>query len=183
MMSGRVIDLDEEFSTLLKKEKIFAFFDFSLSLPGDQTASGLCKISRPKSADSKSHYISLLFMVDAADDPKSRSINEHMNGIDWGELNKSVVEVTSVLPMPSLSQRAGIYIREVDIYLGGDNFERLFFEKLIVSLARVAGLNAETPVFWDDFPRAEEPATGSEPSEPEHALSYRERLRKFMGKQ
>lgn len=181
-MRDRVIDLDEEFFALLKKEEIFAFFDFSLSLPGDQTASGLCKISRPKSADSKSHYISLLFMLDAADDPTCQSINEYINGIDWEKLNKSVAGVASVVPMPYLSQRAGIYIREVDIFLAGDKVERLFVERLLSSLARVAGLKAETLIFWDDIPRTEEPAARSESPAPKHASSCIDRLKNFFGK-
>ena len=179
-MEDRVIDLDEEFLTLARKEEMFAFFDFSLSLPGAQTASGLCKISRPKSADSKSHYISLLFMLDAADDPKCQSINEYVNRIDWEELNKSIAEVASVVPMPYLSKRAGLYIREVVIYLTGDNLERRFFAKLHSSLARVGGLKAETLIFWDDIPQAEEHLTGSEPSTPKHASSNLERLKNFF---
>jgi len=181
-MQDMVIDLDEEFLALLKEEEIFAFFDFSLSLPGGQTASGLCKISRPKSADSKSQYISLLFMLDAADDTKCQAINERLNGIDWDELRKSVAEVLSVVPMPYLSQRAGIYIREVDIYIPGHNPQRLFFENLLSSLATVVDLKAEAPTFWDDIPQAGGSAAKSESPIPKHASSYLDRLKSLFRK-
>jgi hypothetical protein len=182
MRRDGVIDLDEEFFSLLKKEAIFAFFYFSLNLPGDQTAMGLCKISRPKSHDSVSHYISLLFMLDATDAPQCQSIDAHISGIDWAEFTKSLVEVVSVVPMPYLSQRWGLYMREVDIYLAGGDLDRFLLEKLVSSLARVAELKAEEPVFWDDVPEPEELPTGAASSTPKTTSSFMDKLKNFWGK-
>ncbi|MDR3555295.1 MAG: hypothetical protein P4L55_11115 [Syntrophobacteraceae bacterium] len=182
MRRSGVIDLDEEFFGLLKEEEIFAFFYISLNLPGDQTAMGLCKISRPKSHDSLSHYISLLFMLDAADAPKCQSIDAHISGINWTEFGQSLVEVVSVVPMPYLSQRAGLYIREVDIYLAGGDLDRSLLEKLVSSLARIAEFKAEEPVFWDDVPEPEELRTGAESSTPKTTASFMDKLKYFWGK-
>lgn len=151
----KIIDLDEELLNLLKKEEMFAFFDFSLNLPEAGTASGLCKVSRPRSADSGSYYISLLFLIDADEQRMPRAIDERINKINWKDLSHSVPEIKSILPMPYLSVRAGIYAREIDIYLSVNELTRAFVTGFQPLLARAMGLNAEAPVFWDDMPRDE----------------------------
>lgn len=150
-----IIDLDEELLNLLKKEEMFAFFDFNLNLPEGGTASGLCKVSRPKSADSGTYYISLLFLIDADEPAMSRAIDERINKIKWEDLSRSVHEIKSILPMPYLSVRAGIYAREIDIYLTVNELTRAFVTGFHPLLAQSMGLNAEAPVFWDDMPRGE----------------------------
>jgi len=150
-----MIDLYDELLSLIEKEEMFAFFDFSLSLPEGRTVSGLCEISKPKSADSKTHYIALMFLIDAVEEILCHVVDEHINKIDWDDLRDSVPKITSILPMPYLSEHSGIYAREVDIYLFDDNLTRPFIERFQPLLAEVMGFKAETPVFWDDPPRDE----------------------------
>ncbi|MHC1729581.1 MAG: hypothetical protein AB9866_26855 [Syntrophobacteraceae bacterium] len=152
-MGGRMIDLDEELLSLLENDEMFAFFDFSLTLPEERTVSGLCKISRPKSADFQSYYISLLFMIDAAESRVCHVIDEHINQINWEDLRDSMPEIISILSMPYLSERSGIYFREIDIYLAVDKLTRPFIARFHPLLAGAMGLKAETPTYWDDMPQ------------------------------
>lgn len=177
-MGGRVIDLDEEFLDLLKREEIFAFFDFCLGLPADRTVSGLCKISRPKPADSGSHYFSMVFMLDAVDDTVCRAISEYFKVIDWEDLARSVPGIVSFAAMPYLSQHAGIYIKEVDVYLTAGNLTRPFLEGFHSSLARGMKIRAENPIYWDDIPQEPKPVTSSETLSPTPFRSFLDRLRK-----
>ncbi|MEN6439241.1 MAG: hypothetical protein ABFD97_11755 [Syntrophobacter sp.] len=154
-MGERIIDLDKEFLDSFKKEEMFAFFDITLRLPEERTASGLCKVSKPKSSDSHSYYISLLFLIDDADGTLCQALDGHINRINWDDLNTCVPEIVSVLPMPYLSKRSGIYIREIAIYLTTDKLTRPFVAQLGPLLARTAGIKAEKPTFWDDMPRDE----------------------------
>ncbi len=178
-MGDRIIDLDEEFFDLLKKEEIFAFFGFSLSLPEDRTVSGLCKISRPKSADPKLHYFAMVFMLDAVDETVCRAMNEHFKTIDWEALRGSVPGIVDFVAMPLLSQRAGIYIKEVDVYLTAGNLTKPFLEGFHSSLARVMKLGAEDPIYWDDIPQDPKPVKDSETPSTTPVKSYLDRLRKM----
>lgn len=178
-MGDRVIDLDEEFFELLKKEEIFAFFDFNLSLPADRTVSGLCKISRPKSADSGSHYFAMVFMLDAVDDTVCHAISGYFKAIDWEDLRRSVPGIVSFVAMPYLSQSAGIYIKEVDVYLASGNLTRHFLEGFHSSLAGVMKISAENPIYWDDIPQDPKPVANSETPSTTSVTSYLDRLRKM----
>lgn len=180
-MVERIIDLDEEFLSLFKKEEMFAFFDFGLDLPGDRTASGLCKISRPKAADSDSYYISLLFMIDAAEDAVCQAIHEHIDRINWRELEASVPEIVTVLSLPHTSPRSGIYFREIDIYLSGDKLTKSFFAQFHPRLAEVAAFQAASPIFWDDMPRDAKPVGKSAPPEAKGVAWYIERVKGLFG--
>ena len=178
-MMDRVIDLDEEYFDLLKKEEIFAFFDFSLRLPGDRNVSGLCKVSRPKSEGAGSHYFAMVFILDAADDAVCQALNEYFKAIDWEDLRGSVPGIVSFVAMPHLSQRAGVYIKEVDVYLTAGNLTRHFLEGFYSSLTGVMKISGENPIYLDDMPQDPKPITSSKPpSAP--ATSYLDRLRKRL---
>ncbi len=178
-MGDRVIDLEEEFLDLMKREEIFAFFDFSLSLPADSTVSGLCKISRPKPADSGSHYFSMVFMLDAADDRACRAINEYFKAIDWEELGRAVPGILSFAPMPCLSQRAGVYITEVDVYLTAGGLTKNFLERFHSALAEGMRIRAENPIYWDDLPQELKPVMESKTTSTTPLRSFLDRIRKI----
>ena len=180
-MRERIIDLDEEFLNLFKKEEMFAFFDFSLGLPEDRTIPGLCKISRPKSAGANSYYISMLLMIDVDDDTMCRLVDEYMNKINWKDLNVSMPEIVSVLPMPRLSTRAGIYFREVYIYLTADKLTKSFFAQFHPLFAGVTGFRAATPIFWDDMPQDAKPVGMSAPPADKGVAWCVNRLKDFFG--
>lgn len=181
-MGKRIIDLDEEFLDLFNKEEVYAFFDFSLSLSEERATTGLCKISKPRSAGSKSYYISLLFMIDVSDDAECKDVDEYMEKIDWMALKAAVPGIATILPMPHLSPRSGIYFKIVDVYLTGNQLTRSFLDGFHPLFAKVAGFRAETPVYWDDMPQDIKPPAGKKghPA-PKSVAGYIDRLKALFG--
>ena len=158
------IDLYREFIDVFHKEEMLAFFDFRDETNADGPMSGLCKISRPKPGKADSRYLSLLFIVETADEKAWREAEARFGAIDWDALRDRFPEFESALSIPfTLREFTGNYFQEVDIYLKNNAVVSRSFivGTLCPSVFSVAGITAGEPVFREDLPDAEQDLTES----------------------
>lgn len=176
------IDIERELIDLSAQEEVLAFFDFTMPIGNGAGASeieGLCKVSRPKERSSRSTYVSMMFIIDAQDADVHRAVDQHMREVDWDAYAVSTPGVECVLPVPHRSGSAGLFLKEVDVYLDGTQAPTAAFVSSVLqpAVARVVGLRPSEVTVWDDAPAA---ASKSAPA-PEGDGSLLGRLRKLVG--
>jgi hypothetical protein len=176
------IDLDRELMSLVAREEMLAFFDFVLALGGDRdggpTVEGLCKISRPKERRSRVTYLSLLFVVDAADVSAQQALAARFGAIDWDAARAEGVD--GVLPVPHRDAGAGLFLKEVDVFLDGSRVADAAFvrETLLPSIVRATGIRPGELTVWQSSPApAATPSSNSDAA----SESLVDRLRRLLG--
>jgi hypothetical protein len=157
-----MIDLTRQLIDLFNKEQMLAFFDFQLTPAGNEPVSGLCKISRPKGKGEQTQYVSLLFLIDTPNDALWEHVNIFVNHIGWDAFRRELPGVDTVLSIPHLIHKTGIYFKETAIYLSGDITVSKYFvsNKLYPAILRVMALKAGELVFWEDLPESKEQIKG-----------------------
>jgi|WetSurMetagenome_2_1015567.scaffolds.fasta_scaffold07906_8 hypothetical protein len=177
-----MIDVNQQLIDLFNKEKMLAFFDFRLNLGGDESVSGLCKISRPKGTGEQIQYISLLFLIDTPNEAVGQQVDTFTRNIGWSSFREAMPGVQTVLPIPAGQQGAGIYFKETDIYLNSDVVisKAYVASKLYPAISNIVGLRAGELVFWDDLPEKKQAFQGIVPGE-KPGQSIVSRLKDFFG--
>lgn len=176
------IDIDRELRDLVATEEVLAYFDFALSLDDGGTRreiEGLCKVSRPRERNSRSTYLSLFFIIDAPDEPTYRAIDTHMKRADWTSCGISVPGVDCVLAIPHRSTGAGLFLKEIDVYLDGSQPPNATFvrDALQPAIARTAGLRPGELTIWEEGEADAARPAAAAPSE-----TLLNRLRRFAGR-
>ena len=177
-----MLDLTRQFIDLFNKEQMLAFFDFQITPGGNEPVSGLCKISRPKGTGEQSQYVSLLFLIDTPTDELWEHVNTFVNHINWDAFRREVPMVDTVLSIPHLIHKSGIYFKETAIYLGGDLSVSRYYvsSKLYPAILKVIGLKAGELVFWDDLPESKQKIKGIATGKVSHQ-SLVSKLKDFFG--
>ena len=177
-----MIDLDRQLLDLFKKERMLAFFDFRVHLGDAEPLSGLCKISQPKGGSQQPQYLSLLFLIDTPDDTAWQQVDAYTEHLDWNAFMRELPGVVTVLPIPHLHRGAGIYFKEVDIYLDSSVTiaKPYVMSTLYPAILRVVGLTGGEVVFWDVVPEGKQELQGFA-LEKESSCSVVQRLKDFFG--
>ncbi len=177
-----MIDLDRQLLELFNKERMLAFFDFRVRLGDAEPLSGLCKISQPKGGGQQSQYLSLLFLIDTPDESAWHRVDAYTEHLGWDAFMRELPGVVTVLPIPHLHRGAGIYFKEVDIYVDSSVTiaKHYVMDKLYPAILRVAGLTGGEVVFWDVVPEDKQELQGFA-LEKESSCSVVQRLRDFFG--
>jgi hypothetical protein len=147
------IDLFEQFVSLSNQEQMLAFFDFEVDAPAGQAPlSGLCRISKPKSGEWRTAYVSLAFVVDTPDEAAKAAIDAALAGLESDELKAAVPGVQEVLTVPVINVGPENYVRQADVLLEpGVNVDKgLLAQRLIPAIQQITGLKAADVVWWDD---------------------------------
>ncbi|MFM8305019.1 MAG: hypothetical protein ACKOA9_12110, partial [Actinomycetota bacterium] len=72
-----------ELRELLSRERMLAFCDITLPLPGSPT--GIARINRPGDSNRSGHYLALLFLIDAEPDERRLEIERWIGSIPWAD--------------------------------------------------------------------------------------------------
>ena len=176
----KAIDIDRELQELVASEELLAFFDFLLRVElGDGTlreVEGLCKVSRPRERRSRSTYLSTFFVIDAADAAVHRALDAHMKRVDWNACGDVTEGVDIVVPIPHRSGGAGLFLKEIDVYLDGSRPPDAGFVRDVLQPALViaTGMRPGDLTVWD-----EPAAPGAVSAERDSLIA---RLRRLAGK-
>jgi hypothetical protein len=179
------LDIERELLDLAAKEEVLAFFDFVLPITvgaaGSRDVEGLCKISRPRARNSRATYFSLFFVVDSQDAAVQQALDTHMREVDWNALGTRSGGVDCVLPVPHRGATAGLFLKEVDVYLDGSRPADATFvrDAILPAVAQTMGLRAGELTVWE-----EKPSPGSASADPTSAAksqSILDRLRRLAG--
>ena len=161
------IDIEQELHDLVASEEMLAFFDFTLP-PGSAAGAveGLCKVSRPRERRSRSTYVSLFFVVDAADADIRRRVAGHLGRVDWNACGAAMAGVDCILAIPhrDAGSDAGLFLKELDVYLDGSRAPDAAFlrEVLHPAIAKATGLRTGEITVWEDVAApAAAPAAGA----------------------
>jgi len=202
-MKNERIDVMQEFVELYQHEELLAFFEFSIERPGAAAVSGLCKISQPKAEDTRSlsgvaarsdqrersiektpaagsRYLSLTFMADTPDDASTATIDAALEGLDREAFQHALPSVDAIIPVPTMTQSAELYVRQYDLMLNPrlDPGEAFVMERVLPALRSFAGLHAHHVVWWDG--KEQRPAGGAEPAAAPEAHSMLGSLRSYL---
>lgn len=174
----KAIELDQEMRDLFADEEVLAYFDCALALraaeAGAGRVDGLCKISRPRARRSRSTYLSLIFIFDAPDAPTQAAVAAHVAAIEWASCTAPGIDC--VLAIPHRDASAGLFLKEIDVYLDGNRPPTPEFlrEVLQPAVARVMGVVPGALTVWE---AAEQPPPA--PSADDTLLG---RLRRLAGR-
>ncbi len=154
MKREKVIDLKQQLIGLFDKEDVLAFFDFLLIVDRTETVPGLCKIAEPKAGESKSNYLSLLFIIDTIDDRMKDRVDSIMKGISWGEFKQYLKGIDMLIPMPHVSYETQHYLEEIEIYLSPQLriTKPYLADDLYPAIVKTLGCRGNGLIFWDEFP-------------------------------
>jgi hypothetical protein len=170
----KAIDIDGELRDLVASEEVLAYFDFVLPLGTDAAGQieGLCKVSRPRERNSRSTYLSLFFIVDAHDEASRRAIDTHIGRADW---SASVPGVDCVLAIPHRDATAGLFLKEVDVYLDGSHPPTASFVRDVLqpAIARATGVRPGEVTAWEESPQSEAGRAGTATAPPGDTLFRR----------
>jgi len=177
-----MIDLTKQLIDLFNKEQMLAFFDFQVTPGGNEPVSGLCKISRPKGTGEQIQYVSLLFLIDTPTDAAWEQVNSFVSNIGWDAFKRELAGAETVLSIPHLIHKTGIYFKETAIYLSSSVTVSKYYvsNKLYPAILRVMGLRAGELVFWEDLPESKQEIKSlrSEKGSPQSLVA---RLKDFFG--
>jgi len=152
MSEDDVLDLRQQLVDLFNREEMLAFFDFALEVGSDRGVTGLCKISRPKAREC-SHYYSMLFIVDTADEEVRWEVGKYMKGINWEEIGSNIPGTDSVLSLQGIDLGPTVYFQEMDVYVkrGTDVTAQYITKEVYPTVSHAIGLKAGELMFWDDI--------------------------------
>ena len=149
-------DIHQDLLDLFKSEDFIAYFELSVTAPGQPPISGLCKISRSKKEEvydaGHSGYLSLILIMDTPDDESHRAVRGVMYGFDEDSLRRFLPELDMMIPMPDINVGSHMYVKHVDVTLKTKSFdERSLIMDRIVPFFREC-LNAEVSniEWWED---------------------------------
>lgn len=154
MKSDEVTDLKQELVGLFDKENVVAFFDFQLAVDQNESVQGLCKISGPKEGETKSNYLSLLFIIDAPNDAAETKVDKLIRNISWSGLETRLDGTRMVIPMPHVGYDTRHYFKGVEIYLAPEiRVDRSYIaDKLYPAISGILGCMANEIIFWEELP-------------------------------
>ncbi len=178
-MTPKPIDIIQEFVELYTHEETLAFFEVQISAEGESKVSGLCRISRPKSADARGKYISLTFTFDTPDEKARSTVDAALAKLEGEHLRELLPTIAAVVPLPPLTQNSETYVRQLDLMLEGhiDPGKLFIAGRLLPAVQRVARLTPSAVVWWDEAANA----AAASPAEPE-AAGLADRLKQYLGK-
>jgi hypothetical protein len=153
MSNEKVTDLKQQLIGLFDKENVIAFFDFRLTVDQNESVQGLCKISEPKDGETKSNYLSLLFIIDTIDDTVEAKVDALVKGIQWSGLKARLYGSNMVIPMPHVKYDTRHYLKDVEIYLSPQiRVSRSYIaDNLYPAISGILGCTANELIFWDEL--------------------------------
>jgi len=145
------IDIERELQDLVASEEVLAFFDVTVPLASGPIE-GLCKVSRPRERRSRATYLSLMFVIDAADGAVLRAIDAHMGAADWNACGSATPGVDCILEIPHRGSTAGLFLKEIDVYLDGSRPADAAFLRDVLqpAIASAAQLQVGEITVWED---------------------------------
>jgi len=146
----KVVDLDQELSSLFKGEEMLAFFDFALPLGEAGRCEGLCRVSRPRAGSGNAAYFSVLFMIDAPAEGQRDQLDAILRGADWDACAERLPVSAEALAMPANESAGDAWVMQVDFVLGGGlriTEERLCRD-LVSALRATLGIEAGELTTW-----------------------------------
>jgi hypothetical protein len=152
----KAIDIDRELQELVAGEELLAFFDFLLRVESAdgvlREVEGLCKVSRPRERRSRSTYLSVFFVIDATDQAVLHALEAHMKQVDWNACGEATDGVDVVVAIPHRGGGAGLFLKEIDVYLDGSRPPDPAFvrEVLQPALVTATGLRPGALTVWDE---------------------------------
>lgn len=179
------LDIERELLDLAAKEEVLAFFDFVLPITVGGAVSrdveGLCKVSRPRARNSRATYFSLFFVVDSQDEAVQQALDALMRDVDWSAFGTRTSGVDCVLPVPHRGATAGLFLKEVDVYLDGSRPADATFvrDAIVPAVAQTMGLRAGELTVWEE--RAAVGASSASPTSAAKSESILDRLRRLAG--
>jgi hypothetical protein len=149
------IDIEQELQDLVANEEVLGFFDFTLPpASGAGAVEGLCKVSRPRERRSRSTYVSLFFVVDAPDAETRGRVAGHLGRVDWNACGSAMAGVDCILAIPhrDAGSGAGLFLKEVDVYLDGSRAADAAFLRNVLqpAVAKATGLRTGEITVWED---------------------------------
>ena len=151
------IDLRQELVDLYARERLLAFFEFTLERPGNEPLPGLCRIARPQRQRAALRYLSLSFLVDIPDTATRPVVKEALSALEGDALKTAVPEVTDVVSAPSLtvSPESYSYLTQLDLLLKSEVDKPFILTKLIPAIARLTQLQTTHIEWWEESPPPE----------------------------
>ncbi|HEV8718931.1 MAG TPA: hypothetical protein VGX03_39685 [Candidatus Binatia bacterium] len=164
MKKSEQIDIFQEFVAQYAREEMLAFFEFTLDLEGQESVSGLCRISQPKQGSSRLRYLSLTFVVDTPNEMARAAIEHVLAHLTETTLRAVLSQTAGVVPTPSMHTGPEHYIRQIDILLSVNTTpdKRFISESLVPALQKVFPLQISEVSWWEARPVGPHDA-GSEP--------------------
>jgi len=152
--SEKVIDLKQQLIGLFDKENVLAFFDFQLAVDQNESVQGLCKISEPKEGESKSNYLSILFIIDTINDMVEAKVDTLIKGISWNGFKACLYGSNMIIPMPHVGSETQHYLKEVEIYLNPQILASRSYivDNLYPAILKILGCTSNELTFWDELP-------------------------------
>jgi hypothetical protein len=168
----KVVDLDQELSSLFRGEEMMAFFDFLLPLGDGERCEGLCRISRPRAGSGDGSYFSVLFMIDTPAPARRNQLDALLRDADWEACAERLPVRAEALPMPASEAGGDAWVMQVDFVLGAG--PRITEERLcrdvVGALRSTLGIEAGEITTWQADAPAPAPAAGSATSGWQRAL-------------
>ncbi len=176
-MTSKPIDIIQEFVELYTHEETLAFFEFQIS-EGESAVPGLCRISKPKSADGRSKYVSLTFTFDAPDERTRAVVDAALANLEDERLRELLPTVTAVVPLPPMTRSSETYVRQLDLMLEAhiDPGKLFIAGRLLPAVQHVAQLTPGAVMWWEEAANA-----ARAPVEPD-ATGLADRVKRYLGR-
>lgn len=156
------IDPVRELRELFAHERMIAFFDVTLPLPGSPT--GIARVNRPVDPSGSGHYLAVLLLVDTPDEERRERVVAFLAAVPWSTWADRVHALDVVLAMPDAESPPGLVQKEIDVYLRADtsiaNDEVV--EALHRTLPALSGIAAGPITRWEDV----SPGPAAAPADP-----------------
>lgn len=112
------VELVRELREIFARERMLAFCDVKLPLPGAPT--GILRINRPHDSGRTGHYLALLFLVDAESEQHRHEIERWLASVSWADWPNRLKAIDMVIDMPNAESPPGLVQKQVDVYLRPD---------------------------------------------------------------
>lgn len=164
-MKDKPTDIVQEIVDLYSRERMLAFFEFTLEGADHLPVSGLCRISEPKRDASKMRYLSLSFVMDTPGDAERRAAGAALATLGGTALVSAIPKVTEVMRMPGMDVSPETYLAELDLILAVEPGDDFVAEELVPAIERGSGIRSTDIVSWPAEPASSPPvpAGGTNP--------------------
>jgi hypothetical protein len=142
------IDILQDFANIYAREEMLAFFDFAIDRSSGPAVTGLCRISRPKSAATGSHYLSLTFVVDAPDDEARQLAQAALDALEPEAVRQALPEIREVIAVPTINSSSESFIMQADLLMQMDPPRAFIAQQLVPLLGRLTGFKVTDFVWW-----------------------------------
>ncbi len=147
----KVVDLGSQMSALFEQEKMLAFFDATIHLPGRPPVDVLGRLSRPETNAAGNSYLSMFLLIDTPDEALRAEVESFFKRIDWSRWRQLFDGIVEVVPMPPMHALSDLYIAAVDIITRDENIAHVLGgPRLLGTLGQISDIEIGQITSWGD---------------------------------